>query len=449
MDQFAIPHNTIWHQEKTCYEISRYHSFWIDNENMEFKEKLSAWKGYKISGNFKPVLFKSAVSYLLERHESLRSTFLTVGGKYYITVEDAGSFETEFIDGRNLDPLKERSVNSLFYFEDHEFDIQKGPLFLARVIQVGNEEYLASFKLHHAIYDSWSLGIMVRDLYTAYLSFVSGVMPNLPSLKFQYKGWLNFKRHLLGENYVLRKEYWSSLYGSRPQELLLPGVKRPEAASLCRQGQKDAFYLLADDREKIQALAKKYHTSLFVVLQAAFMLYLSRLTGQPDILIGTMLHGRSDLKGIIDQIGFYAYTDLIRTIFDKEDSLDQAILKVKRSNDDMNLYNDYTLLMALTDLHAPGSGMDQIFWNVNLEYMDSAGHPEDGPSPQSFSSPDVRIDPVPWKNPAMVTNMDLKLKFDNKKDKMEIRVLYDCSLYDTHIIAGLMDGYLKYINEYE
>jgi hypothetical protein len=414
------------------------------------------WIGYRISGAFNPSHFTKAVAYLTGRHESLRSSFLAADGKYYIAAEENDRFCATAVSDSPTGG-QGREPEGWIHFEDHVFDMQKGPLFLVRTAPEGNGNYLVAIKIHHAIVDTWSMDVLMRDLITAYLSFSQGAVPVLPPLSFQYRDWLGWRRSLIEENLAARKYYWYSQFKELPRQLLIPGAKKSRGGSGCRAGKKEYFSIDGDTYARLQRLRRQYHVSMFVLLQASFKLYLFRLTGQSDILIGTMVFGRQGITGLEDQIGFYAYTDLNRIVFDKGDSLREAIGKVKRSYEDMHRYSDYTLLMALSDLQPHGNGSTGPFWNVNLDFSDVMDTTEDGTGRQGGvgGSPDMRFDRLPDRLPdglreglsgpdaAMVTDMDLKLKFVTGASNIEVRVLYDCELYDAPAINDLIWGYLN------
>lgn len=431
---------------KLYYEISPYHNYWIDDGNREFKESLALWAGYRVEGNFNPSLFVKALSYLTGRHESLRSTFLSMEDKYYITSEENNGFsEQTFGHSLMLDAGDEKDMLNWIYFKDHTFDIRKGPLFQVRIARKEKAIFLLSVKIHHAILDSWSWDILMRDLLTAYKAFEMGRLPDLPPLSFQYKDWLGWKRHLIERNYHAQKHHWQSLFKGLPNRLLLPGAKINNKPLPCRKGKKEYFYPSVETMSRFQDLCRKYHANFSLMFQALFMLYLSKLTGQEDIMIGTMVTGRSTISSQVDQIGFYAYTDLSRILFKREDSLREAVTKVEKSFKDMHMYNDYTLLMALSDMNPPGKTPSVPFWNANLDFASGASNNTPLSRDQSFTN--TLFDRLPSSDTMTLTDMDLKLKIVNSRDKIEIRVLYDCELYDSPAITSLITGYLGYIDK--
>lgn len=435
---------------RVCYEISPYHCYWIDPANRAFKESLAIWAGYIISGNFNPALFLQSLRYLTGRHECLRSSFLSMDGKYYISSEENDCFfEHAFADSLKRDFAHEQDMRDWIYFRGHAFDIENGPLFQVRIGGRGEDRWLVSIKIHHSISDTWSWEVLLRDLLTAYRYFEMGQLPQLPPLRFQYNEWLGWRRHQIEKNYHSQKQYWNALYKGIPDRLLIPGAK-VEARNrdlFCREGKKESFLLSGDAVRRLGNLCKAYHVNLFMLLRASFMLYLSKLTGQTDIMIGTMVSGRTPISSHADQIGYYAYTDITRIIFDHCDSLKEAVEKVKKSFKDMYVYSDYILHMALSDMHSPGRVSSAPFWNVNLDFESSYGDPDTASSSQGGSFADIRLERLPGVEAGIVTDMDLKLKIVQKGAGIEIRVLYDRELYDSPAIHSLITGYLAYIEK--
>jgi NRPS condensation-like uncharacterized protein len=438
------------HNGKRYWEVIPFLVYWLDEQNTEYKGRLQCRVLRRISGHFDLFAFRKAIAYLICRHESLRASFAKIGDKYFTAIAEADSqlYGVDFRDVRPGGPEHDIPLNQLLYFEGHKFELSNGPLFLVRIIQTGDEEYLLTIKLHHAIYDGWSLDVLLRDVAIAYNAFTGGKEPVLPELKFQYKDYMYFKNRLIRNNYTLQQQYWQSLYAGLPGELAIPGAKKVPEVQEFRNAKLTCYYLSAEIIAKLNTLSGKYDTSLFIILQAAFKLYLSAITGQHDIVIGTMSFGRDELPGIEDQIGYYAYTDLVRTVLDKSDSFGDVVTKVKKSNKDMKENNICTLISHLIDLLPPGKAINTTdFWKINLGYSDGFGFYLDVTGKNDLSPEGIVIRYVPGVFEDTGTDLDIKIQFQNFRHRMEIAVQYDCDIYDGVVIDTLLNDYLTYLRE--
>ena len=125
------------------YDVPLAYHWWIDeNKDRDVKRKIYLLLSYKITGNFDVVSFRKSVSYLVGRHESLRSTFHTKSGQYKMEILETDSplLEPDFMDFSNERCPNEAKILNLSRFSDHEFQLQTGPLFLIRLIKISDNK---------------------------------------------------------------------------------------------------------------------------------------------------------------------------------------------------------------------------------------------------------------------------------------------------------------------
>src|SRR5207253_1606129 len=141
--------------------------------------------------------------------------------------------------------------------------------------------------IHHIISDGWSMGVLVRELATAYEARWRGVAPPLPDLPIQYADYVVWQRQQL-EGAALERllAYWTRRFEGAAPLLQLPQARtRPAVQTFAGATCSAAFdpALTAD----IKALAHRNDATLFMIFLAAFEALLFRYTGQEDLVIGT------------------------------------------------------------------------------------------------------------------------------------------------------------------
>jgi len=448
------PNERIEHEGRTYYRIMPTLVWWVDDLfDLEFKQKIFGLLNYKMSGYFDTDVLRKAIRYLVKRHESLRSTFHKIGEEYmmYIADEDSPLFEAEINDIRDLLEDQEAVTTRLLQFEGHQFDLRIGPLFIVRVIQTAHNQYYLAVKIHHAIFDGWSLEVLLRDLYTIYLAIAKGKEPELPALALQYKEYMALINRYTRDNYESHKHYWELMYSQLPDEMIIPGARnRAEAGKDKKNCQCTLSELPVATAQKVNDLSKKYSVSLFIVLQAAFKAFLFHLTGQYDILIGTEVFGRENLVGIEEQIGFYSRTNVIRTVLEEKDSFRDVIAKVRRSNDDMVQYRAFSLLNALSalmPLTCPNLYCSYLKFTLN--FKDATGfHVNNIHTLHSALSDSLDVTLLPDLRGHAEINWDMDLDFYNLKERIELKIIYDSNTYDLPAVEQFVAGYFSYIDTY-
>jgi hypothetical protein len=264
-------------------------------------------------------------------------------------------------------------------------------------------------------------------------------------LKLQFKELMSDFNIYKTNNYHKQQLYWTDLYPQLPPALTIPGAKVLEDQQLKDRIRQRAPVVFQDElRRRLYALAKTHNTTLFVILQATFKTFLYCKTGTPDLLIGTIVSGR-DTPDSYHQIGSYARTELIRTVFREGASFSDAICSVKRANDELATYRAYTLTNAIEALMLPGQPYED-FWKVNMLYSDtSIFHTSHGGYDQLMEGLDMKVSPVMDPGNAL---MPLHLILDclNMENRLIMDVQYDSSLYDEDTVKTLFDEYIHHTN---
>ncbi|KAG0073555.1 hypothetical protein BGZ93_004736, partial [Podila epicladia] len=89
------------------------------------------------------------------------------------------------------------------------FDLEKGPLIRARLIQVADDEHIFLMTQHHIVTDGWSMGVLFRELSELYGAFCNGQPSTLPPLAIQYSDYAAWQRRWLnGDRIKEQVSYW-------------------------------------------------------------------------------------------------------------------------------------------------------------------------------------------------------------------------------------------------
>lgn len=457
--EMSLSVNELKYNGETYYEITPTQLYWVDPHiDAEYKQcdKIhgNVSRGWQISGYFDLDIFKKAVHLLVSRHESLRATFHNINGNYFMKIGDKESpvYNPELIDLREQEVEKDSMVKTLMRFDGHKFGMEKGPLFLMRLIRVEEEKYFLALKIHHVIADTLSLTIFERDLFIFCKDLNQGLPPRLVPLKFQYKDFLFFSNWVAHKSHDADINYWSSMYNDLPGQLLIPGTVRTNTDPKHRAYKYERWFEFSEMVvEKMNGLAGKLSTSLFVIIQATFNTFLLDQTGQNDILVGTYVFGRQ-FRSCEDQIGCYAKTALIRTVLDRRDSFYETVKKVKKANEDMRDHQAFPLKSYLERMLPAEHPTGTAFWNINLQFSEtkymSAGILHRNIEPSSPPKPDCEISHVhiPGLMNSLVSQ-DLQLKFQFKDKAVLIEAQYDGSLYSPVIIKKFMSTYCKHVQD--
>jgi len=304
---------------------------WLVNQLAEDQYSYNMTAAYVIDGCLNPAALAQALRQLVARHEMLRTVFVTEAGeprqRVLTPAEAAPALRYDDWRGQGLD-----RATALGQAQDDfrtVFELDRGPLFQARLIQLGAEEFVFVLVLHHIIADGWSADILIGDLFEFYRAAQYGTAPTLKPLPVQYKDfavWHN--QELAGESAERHRAYWQGQFADEIPVLELP----TDFARPAQRSQRGATVEVEVDAATVAALKQlsaRHGGTLFMGLIASVKALLYRYTGQLDLVVGTVVSGRehSDLE---DQIGFYVNTLALRTRFAGTDSFAALLDHVKQ-----------------------------------------------------------------------------------------------------------------------
>jgi amino acid adenylation domain-containing protein len=275
---------------------------------------------------------EQALNELVRRHETLRTTFVTVDGQPMQAVAKTLNVELPVIDLTSLDHDEaERAAQRLAQREgERPFDLAQGPVLRARLIQLGSEDYRLLIAMHHIISDGWSMGVFVHELATLYEAFSEGRESPLPELPVQYADYAAWQKEwLVGEVLDSQVRFWKEHLSGAPATLDLASDRaRPAIQSF--RGARRYTEISSAFADRLRDLSRREGVTLFMTLLAAFEILLWRYSGQPDIVVGTPMAGRSrsELEGLI---GLFANTLPLRTTLAGNPTFRELLARVRET----------------------------------------------------------------------------------------------------------------------
>jgi len=302
----------------------------------------------RLEGSLERAALERALTALVTRHESLRTTFITINSEPRQRISsDAASLA--FVD-LSAQPDPEAAARTAARAETlRPFDLEGGPLLRATLLKLAPQTHVLLLTLHHIISDGVSIGVLVRDLGQLYGAFMAGQPDPLPPLRLHYRdfaAWQN--QQLQDEALAIQRAYWQDKLGGELPTLNLPtDFPRPPVQTF--EGTELPFALDEAALAGLMALAQQHHATLFMVLLALFKTVLYHYTTQTDLIVGSPIAGRAhaDLE---NQIGFYLNTLALRTTLDPTQSFAENLRAVRQTVTEAFDHQDYPFDFLVNEL---------------------------------------------------------------------------------------------------
>jgi len=401
-----------------------------------------------LDGRVERERLEHAFQQLINRHESLRTFFDTLDGEPVQKIHKEVNFKIEDCDaGRRVQGVGSKTIKGLssslhsapctvLYARIikgliRPFDLSQAPLLRVGLVKIEEQKHILVFDMHHIISDGVSMGVFTREFMTLYRG---GTLRELP---LQYKDFSLWQNGLMGSKEIKKQEaYWCGHLAGEIQPLNLP-ADHPRPAVQRFKGNKINFRIgEGGEAEKLERLALQTGSTLYMVLFAVFNLFLSKLNGQEDIVVGTPIAGRRHLD-IENIIGMFVNILAVRTDTSGE-KVFMDFLEEVRENLLMALENQdyqYEELVERLDIKRDLSRnplYDTVFVLQNMEI-------------RSVEIPGLTLSPLDYET--QTSKFDLTLQCIETGEGLCFTFEYDTSLLEETTIRRFIDYYKTVIAE--
>jgi amino acid adenylation domain-containing protein len=288
------------------------------------------------------------------RHEALRTTIVVVDGAPRQIVHPPGAtgFRLREIDFASEADPHARMYDFAVSDAAEPFDLERGPLLRAALLQIGPEQHMLCLTAHHLVCDGWSLRVVMQDLTAFYEAALAGTVARLDPLPVQcrdYAVWEN--EALAGPEWLARRDYWlSKLAGELPVLDLPRDAPRPDFQSF--SGDVYGVSFDAHEAERLAAFAQSRRCSVFTVFLTLVKVLLHRYTGQRDVIVGTAVAGRGQIE-LEPQVGCYINTLPLRSRIEPSSSFDSILRQVRQTVLEALDHQDYPFDHLIDALRQP------------------------------------------------------------------------------------------------
>jgi amino acid adenylation domain-containing protein/FkbM family methyltransferase len=298
------------------------------NENASYNLPFAV----RLSGAVYTPALMAALGDVVRRHESLRTVFPDQDGKPWQEVlpVEAVRLDVPVVEIAEADLNRELAAVTW-----REFDLSTDLPVRACLFRLASDEHVFLLVVHHVACDGWSMSPLLGDLAIAYEAHRQGAESNFSELPVQYVDYTLWQRRLLGDEhdpdsvFARQLAYWKEQLAGVPARLELP-FDRPGAA-VESAGASVSTELPSEVSAGLAEIARKYNATLFMVLQAAVAVLLSRLGAGTDVPLGSPIAGRTD-DALDKMVGFFMNTVVLRTDVSGNPGFLELLGRVRETN---------------------------------------------------------------------------------------------------------------------
>jgi hypothetical protein len=392
--------------------------------------------GHRICGPLNVNVLRESMSYLIRRHEILRTTFDEVAGRLAQIVHPAEPVSLSLLDFAG-DPDAEDKTARVFREEARWlFDFKRLPLLRFTLVRIREDEHRLLNVHHHILSDAWSWKIYFRELALVYEAKMRGEVPPLPEFEpLQYGDYAAHQRQTLHpEEAAYREtvEWWSSLFADvlRPVKLPFHRLWRSRHANPA-----DGLVwwgLNPSVSRRLDEIGRKENATYYMIRLAAFVALLSAKSDMGDVILGTYVTGRNRVE-LQNIFGDFVNVATLRLRCDHAQTFREWLSAVKKMVGETQAHSEIPYERLCEELRSRGVNPPEI--GVIFSVSEHT-------APVRFAGLELtwldrRIENMPW---------GFCLAFDQHNEQDRCRLSFDARIYNPIRVRNWLDRFVRLLN---
>ncbi|MGW2332237.1 non-ribosomal peptide synthetase, partial [Streptomyces sp. NPDC001700] len=306
-----------------------------------------------VEGDLNTAALRCAADALMARHTTLRVGFRHQGLANPVQIVPRSvptPWQAIDLSGAPDEASRTARAEELLR-EDREtrFDLTAPPLVRFTLIRLGRRRFRFSMTFHHLLVDGWSLSVVLHELFALYANGGdTGALPPVTPYS-RFLGWL------AAQNREDARTAWAdALTGLDEPSLVAPRGTGGTPAAVPRR---ITFALTEESTRTLTARARAHGLTLNTLVQGAWSVLLSKLTGRDDVVFGTTVSGRPpEIPGVESMVGLFINTVPVRMTLTPAEPTARMLERLQR---------DQTVLLphqhlGLTDIQR-AAGVAELF----------------------------------------------------------------------------------------
>jgi glutamate-1-semialdehyde-2,1-aminomutase len=317
-----------------------------DESSIAYNESITL----EMQGNLNLGAMVATIQKVVDRHEALR-TIISEQGDYQ-EILPVLKIDVPIINLSNVDDQAAEFQVTKWLKEKSQvpFDLARGPLFRADILQIAEKKHLLLVSAHHIIVDGWSMGLIVQEIGEIYSAECQGKTVQLAA-PLQFREYVNWQEQQATTTEIAAHEsYWLSRFSGSIPVLELP-TDRPRPAVKTFRADQQTVQVSADLSNNLRRISRENGCTLFMTLFSAYSILLKRLTGQDDILVGIPTAGRS-LKNSEGLVGYCTHFLPIYCQLEDDLTIVASFKKIRSILLDAYDHQDYPFAWLINNLAA-------------------------------------------------------------------------------------------------
>ncbi|CQR54157.1 type I polyketide synthase [Paenibacillus riograndensis] len=379
-----------------------------------------------LEGNINAGRIEEVFAQIINRHESLRTSFRAENGEIVQIIHPHVDFKLI------RTAVKEQGIEEAVERFIQPFDLARAPLIRVGLLQAGEQQSILVVDMHHIIADGTSVNLLVNDFADLYMGKI------LPPLAIQYKDYAEWQQGFItSEAYRSKETYWLEKLAGPLPVLTLP-TDYPRPAALSFQGGRITLELDRPSSERIKKFSQEQQVTWFMTMLAAYYALLARLSGESDILIGIPQAGRNH-EDVQEMVGMFVNSLVLRNQPERDKPFLAFLQEVRASLLEALENQDFQIEMIVDQLDYKRDPGRTFLYDTIFNYQSMKNQTET----EASYLHDMKLSPYPMTS--KTTKADLNIHLYEVPSGIYVECFYRTDLFKRETVQYIFEEYRRLI----
>ena len=388
-----------------------------------------------IRGELNADVLRASMSYLVRRHEILRTTFDEIAGRLAQIVHPAEPVSLPLLDFSGAADAEDKATQ--FFREEARrvFDFKKLPLLRFFLVRIRNNEHWLLRVSHHIISDAWSWTVYFRELAQVYEAKLRGEIPPLPEFEpLQYGDFAAWQRSALrpdGPAYQTEVEWWARLFSGKSHPAKLP-FKRLWRSRRAKPADGQIWWGLNPEiSRRLDGIGREEGATYYMTRLAVFVALLSAKAGGSDIIFGTYVTERNRAE-LQNMFGYFVNLAMLCLRCDHALTFREWLSAVRKTVGETQAHAEIPHEQLREELRKRGVNLPEI-----RAIFSVASHAPVHFGGLELTWLDRRFESMPW---------GFCLTFDQHNEEHRCRVTFDARIYNPARVKDWVGQFVRLLD---
>ena len=236
-------------------------------------------------------ILKNAINEVVRTNDSMRLKLKEEKNSCVQYLAEYKAFDIDAIELSSEKEIEEKALEmaNIPFIAESEF------LFHFLLFKLPNGSGGFILNIHHLISDSWTLGLIAKEVTRIYSELLLGTYKNqtFPS----YLNYIEYENNYKNsDKYLKDKAYWEEVFQTVPEIASLVSSKSKQQKEISCVGKREKFILPKKDLNEIKAFCDKHKISVYNFFMAVYSLYVARVSNLDDFVMGTPILNRTNFE---------------------------------------------------------------------------------------------------------------------------------------------------------